>query len=156
MPTTATSIKYATCQVTQYDMATGYSGLLNPDGTVVDTLKQFTRFYLALAEEAIPGRDPITSAVVDFGDQGPGPVTSLGRVIHETGTLRVEVLLPRDEFEAFWHNLHLPGVTIVMARNESDEVIMFYSFGTERLAPDEHSRRRVDSLRRELSGDTGS
>lgn len=157
MPASITSLRRSHCKVTGYDLTTGYSFSVDSGGTLADTLKRTTRFYLRLTEDPPDsGHDPVTNAEVDFGDQGPGPVRSLGEVQQWTEALNVKVLLPRDEFEAFWRNMHIPEALLVIAWTEGHEVVQFFWFGSRRLAPAEDPRRRVDGLQRELSGDTGS
>jgi hypothetical protein len=78
-------------------------------------------------------------------------VAKVGQVFQQTGSLRVEVLLPREDFEAFWHAIRDAHDFIAISWNDSREVVEFSAWGYERFAADEESRKRTDSLRQELN-----
>jgi hypothetical protein len=154
--------EYRQCRITKYQIVTGYYFNVtggSPTGAVLaDHLRRVTTFYLSLTDsEPNPEGGPVTDAVVEFGDRGPGPVTSVGQVFQQgDGSLRVEVLLPREDFQAFWHAIRDVRERIDIGWNESREVVAFAAWGYERLAPDEESRKRIDSLREELGANVGS
>jgi hypothetical protein len=148
------------CRITEYQLATGYFFRVtggSPTGAVLaDTLRRTTRLYLTLTDNDPKVEDgPVTFATVDFGDQ-PDPVTSVGEVIQQTESQRVAVLLPREDFQAFWHAIRDVHQFIGISWNENREVVEFTAWGYERLAADEESRKRIDSLRQELGADVGS
>jgi len=158
MTTTVASLRRDFAQVRNYEMVVGYGHSAAVDGTVADTLRRVGTLYLTLTPDP-PSRegegDRVQSAVVKFLDQGAGPVTSLGRVIQETGALRLEVSLPEDQFVAFWHAIQHPEHVVAMAWKEGDEVVDFWVVGF-RAPEGEDRRERLESLQRELSGEPGT
>jgi hypothetical protein len=147
-----------TCRITDYQVAAGYAFQItsaSPSTGVAlgDTLRRVTRLYIHLTDNASdPQNDPVTDAVVNFGDRGPGPVSNVGQVVQQgDGSLRVEVSLPREDFEAFWNAIRGVHDFIAISWNDSREVVEFTAWGFERLAADEESRKRTDTLRQELN-----
>jgi hypothetical protein len=155
MAATVTSIRRDAGEVTNYDLLVGYAHSVQPDGTIADTLRQMARLWLQLAPVSGGEGDRVETATVWFRDLGAGPVTSLGKVIQQTGALTVEVSLPQDQFVAFWHAMRHPHHIVDIAWKENDEVIAFSVSGSP-SSSGEDQRERLESLRRELSGETGS
>lgn len=140
-----------------YNVISGYE--FDRDSTTADRLRRVTTLILRFIEPApTPGRDRVTTAIVDFVDQRAGPVTSVGEVpAIGAGSVEAFVSLPRDEFPAFWHAVRDADGEIAISWNAAGKVLDFVAHGGKRFAPRfEETREFIDSRRRELRPDSGS